>query len=295
MPRLTALLPAAIVLLFGATVAHGQDWTKWELENALSRERDWLVIRQPGEGTCYIKQSYNQDSTKMEMMVGVSGTPAIITPFFRGISGGIEYWVDDREPRVITASQIEHTAAIELPRDLVPALRAGTRLFVQVTPRGEGTRTQAFSLLGFTAAMRWLESDQCKFTGSQEATGAEGGVALDVTLDRVAGGKVQVVGQTSLPDGMKLMLGLRNRSTDYFAQNKVTVSNGEFRSDPFSNRGAALPAGTYQVSVSSPLPRLQPVSVRTAIGENGEALSGPAIVQEDGYKRVDWTVQRQLR
>lgn len=295
MPARTARLFTAIVVVFGATVAHGQDWTKWELENALSKERDWLVIEQPGEGTCYIKQSYNRDSTKMEMMVGDSGVPAIITPFFRGISGDIEYWVDDQEPRVITASQIEHTAAIELPRDLVPALRAGTRLFVQVTPRGEGTRTQAFSLLGFTAAMRWLESDQCKFTGSLEANGADGGVALDVTLERVARGKVQLVGQTNLPDGMRLMLGLRNRSIDYSAQNKVTVSNGQFRSDPFSNRGAALPAGTYQVSVSSPLPRLQPASVRTVTGENGEALRGPAIIEGDGYKRVDWTVQRELQ
>lgn len=295
MPILTTRLLAAIVLMFGATVAHGQDWTKWELENALSQERDWLVVQQTDDGTCYLKQSYNRDSTKMELMVGDSGVPAIITPFFRGISGGIEYWVDDREPRVIPASQIEHTAAIKLPRDLVSALKAGTRLFVKVTPRGEGTRTQVFSLLGFTAGMKWLESDRCKFTGSQEATGADGGVALDVTLERISRGRVQVVGQTSLPDGMQLMLGLRNRSIDYSAQNKVAVSKGEFRSDPFSNRGAALPAGTYRVSVSSPLPQLQPVPVRTTIGENGEALSGPAVVQEDGYKRVDWTVQRELR
>ena len=196
---------------------------------------------------------------------------------------------------MIPASQIEHANLIELPRDLVPALKAGRELTVRATPVGEQPRTQTFSLLGFTAASRWLEREVCQFQASQEATGEGGTTALDVRLERTASGKVQVVGDTSLPDEMRLLIGLRNPYTSYFAQDKVTVSSGGFKSAAFSNRGAALPAGTYEVSVSSPFPSLQPASVRSAIGQNGERLSGPAVIEEGRYRRIDWSIERRLK
>ncbi len=295
MNRLTIRLLATILFLILPAVSQSADWSQWERENAVARERDWLVIRQPGKGFCYLKQSYNNDPSKMEMTVRRSGVPAIITPFFRGIQGSIRYQVDDSPPREIPPSRIEHSKLIELPRDLVPALKAGRQLIVHVTPVGERPRAQAFSLLGFTAAVRWLDRKECQFKGSKEATGAGGSTALDVRLERMTGGKAQIVGKTNLPNGMQLLLGLSEPSANYFAQDKVSVLNGTFRSTAFSNRGAALPPGTYEVSVSSPLPLLQPASVRFALGQNGERLSGPAVIEENGRKRIDWTVQRQLQ
>jgi hypothetical protein len=283
-----------VSLLILPVATYGADWSQWELENAVAKERDWLVIRQPPEGFCYLKQSYTSDPSKMEMTTGRSGVPTIITPFFKGVQGSVRYQVDNNTPREIPVSQLEHPSVIELPRDLVPVLKAGQQLTVRVTPIGESPRTQTFSLLGFTAASRWLEREECKFKVSKQATGEAGDTALDVRLERIAEGKVQIVGETSLPNGMQLMLDLVNTSADYFAQDKVVISAGTFRSAAFSSRGAALPAGTYEVSVSSPLPSLQPASVRSAVGENGELLSGPAVVEEGGKRRIHWTVQRQL-
>ena len=274
--------------------SHAADWSKWERGNAVAQERDWLVIRQPGEGFCYLKQSYDRDTSKMEMTTGRSGIPALVTPFYRGITGTVIFQVDDHEPGRIPASRIENAALIQLPKSLIPALKSGRQLKVQVTPTGHAPRTETFSLLGFTAASKWLERAECQFKPSSEATGKEGEIALDVKLVRTSGGKIQVVGETNLPDGMKLMIGLRNPSANYFAQDRVAITDGKFRSAAFSNRDTALPKGSYEVSVSSPLPSLQPVSVRAETGDNGERLKGPAVVEEGGKRRIDWIVRRKV-
>lgn len=154
------ILAASLVAV--AQPAIGADWSDWELENSVARERDWLVIKQPGEGFCYLKQSYDSNTSKMEMTTGRSGVPAIVTPFFHGIRGNVTYQVDDQEPGVIPASQIEHHNLVKLPRKLVPALKAGSVLTVRVTPIGEQPGTQTFSLLGFTAASDWLDPEVCQ-------------------------------------------------------------------------------------------------------------------------------------
>jgi hypothetical protein len=173
-------------------------------------------------------------------------------------------------------------------------MKAGRQLRVSVTPVGAAAaQTQVFSLLGFTAASKWLERDICQFQESQEATGEGGGTALDVSLTRAVGGTIKVIGETKLPDGMALMIDLRIPDLNYFAQDKVTVNDGGFRSAAFSNHGAALPSGAYEVSISSPLSYLQPSPVRAIIGENGEGLKGPAVIEEeDGERRIDWVVWR---
>ena len=295
MDRLTIRLLATIPLLILPAVSESADWSQWELENAVAKERDWLVIRQPGQGFCYLKQSYDSDPSKMAITTGRSGVPTILTPFFRGIEGSVRYQVDDNPLRRVPASQIEKRSGVVLPRDLIPALKAGQKLVVYITPVGERPRTQSFSLLGFTAAARWLDREECQFRVSEAATGEGGSTSLDVQLKRVIGGKVWIVGKTNLPDGMQMLLELRNPSIDYRAQDKVSVAAGAFRSAAFSDRGAALSPGTYEVLVSSPLPRLQPASVRSALGQNGERLSGPAVIEEDGKKRIFWKGRRELR
>lgn len=281
-----------VALLIFSSPALTADWTHWELENSVAQERDWLVIRQPEEGFCYLKQSYESDPSKMELNVGRNRVPALITPFFRGIQGQLIYQVDDREPRTLAAADLDNALAISLSPDLFPEMLAGRQLTVRVIPVGEAPRTQTFSLIGFTNASRWLERDICQIEFSDEAAGDGHTVLLEVSLVRGPDSKIQIVGETDLPSGMELMLGLRRPEIDYWAQDKIVVNNGGFRSEGFSDRGRPLPAAIYEVQVTSPLPRLQPSSVRYVIGEQGQNLSGPAVVQEDGLRRLRWTVQR---
>lgn len=286
---------ACMALALGmAAAAEAQTWSDWELENSVAREGAWLVIKQPGEGFCYLKQSHNRDASKMELMIDRSGAPALITPFFRGLRGNLTYQVDDRDPGLIDTSKLTSAASVELPRSLVPAMKVGSVLKVRAIPVGDSPRTQTFSLKGFTAASRWLTHQSCGFTSSKAATGAGGTTKLNVSLQRASGGKVQVVGEADVPDGMKLMIGLHNPQARYSAQDKVEVQRGRFESAAFSNRGAALPSGKYEVSISSPTPSLQPRSVRAVIGENGQNLSGPAVTNDEGRRRIDWTVERKV-
>ena len=142
------------------------DWSDWEIKNSVAREQDWLVIRQPGEvahpgeSPCYLKQSYESDSSKMEMSLNRTGEPHIVTPFFRGIDGSVTFRVDDGESGVI--DQFSKFWAITLPANLIPALKTGRTLTVEVTPVGEQRRAQSFSLLGFDAATKWLERRECQ-------------------------------------------------------------------------------------------------------------------------------------
>ena len=217
-----AFLFFAVVLSFasGSSGAVAADWSQWELDHALAREGDWLVVQNPGNSACFIKQSYDSDPSLMELILGRSGIPALVTPFFQGISSDVVYQVDDRPPGVIRRSDVTSPSSIELPRDIVPDLRAGFTLTVSVTPTGRPQLVQQFSLLGFTAASRWLERDVCQFEASAPASGTNGGTALDISLERGSAGRLHVVGETTLPDGMRIMIGLRHVPSNYLAKPK---------------------------------------------------------------------------
>lgn len=120
-------------------------------------------------------------------------------------------------------------------------------------------------------------------------------VSIEIQLERDSRGKVRVVGGTNLPSRMKLMVGLRNPATGYFGQDKVSVANGSFTTDWFSDRGSRLPAGLYEVSLSSPLAALQPAGVRKVIGKSGENLSGKMVTTSFGSKVIDLKVNRSVK
>lgn len=86
---------------------------------------------------------------------------------------------------------------------------------------------------------------------------------------------------TNLPDETVLMVSLRRgdyNSEDHFtAQEKVTISNGKAVSSGFSNKGQAL-TGNYDLTISMSLPSLQSDAVREVIGQNGEYMVGPVVV-----------------
>ena len=98
-------------------------------------------------------------------------------------------------------------------------------------------------------------------------------VSITTTIE--GGDRPTVIGKTNLPNSMKLMVTITRAGNSYMAQGEAVVSDGQFRVGPFSKKGSPLDPGTYQVEVSSPLAQLQPQSVRTIIGKNGESQDGP--------------------
>ena len=89
---------------------------------------------------------------------------------------------------------------------------------------------------------------------------------------------------TNLPDEAKLMLTLSsgdyNTDVSFTAQGYVTVANGKATSDGFSNKGQKL-SGSFDLDISMGQPSTQTEAVRTAVGENGELMTGPLVKKSD--------------
>lgn len=92
-------------------------------------------------------------------------------------------------------------------------------------------------------------------------------------------GSVSVTAESNLPDETQLG-GSVLAEGRFIAQEKSVLQGGRVEFGPFSDRGAALPAGAYDVSVSMPIARNQPSEVKTIIGEHGERLTGPQVSHE---------------
>jgi hypothetical protein len=137
------------------------NWSEWELKNAVSRQKDWLVIRDPDDNYCYLKQSHHDEPWKMEFIVGPIGKPSILSPY-SDLSGQIVFLVDKNPPVIIEAWSLAMESLIDLPTDILPQLKAGLALEVSVEPKEQGPKTQSFSLVGFSAALRWLNRPECQ-------------------------------------------------------------------------------------------------------------------------------------
>jgi hypothetical protein len=158
-------------------------------------------------------------------------------------------------------------------------LKYGSKFLIRVAKTGKIMREKDYW------ASQMPASDPAK---SKEAI-------INIQLERNSSGEVRVLGNTNLPNQMELMLDLRNRSIGYFAQDKVNVANGSFTSAWFSNRGKSLPVGTYEVTISSPLPTFQPESVRKIIGKDGENLSGKIVKNKLGSKVIEEIFTRSVK
>lgn len=101
----------------------------------------------------------------------------------------------------------------------------------------------------------------------------DGTVTISARLE--GGSKPSIVGVTNLPDGTSLVVTLARKQRSYSAQEKVRVSGSSFTAGPFSQRGAELNPGEYQIRIGSPLTALQPANVQLAFGERGSRLRGP--------------------
>ena len=89
-------------------------------------------------------------------------------------------------------------------------------------------------------------------------------------------GKIKFNIETNLPNGMQLILTLRN-NRDYTAQAKVTVQNGEIISPEFTNHGGSLERGNYDLKISSSAASLYSEDIKKWIGTSGEFMIGKYI------------------
>jgi hypothetical protein len=104
--------------------------------------------------------------------------------------------------------------------------------------------------------------------------GAAKALDADIRAKADGGNTPFVLGVTNLPDETRLMVGLRRKEANYFAQAQTTVGAGQFKTERFTALGKPLPPGNYELGITMPLARVQPAGVRTVIGEEGERLTG---------------------
>ena len=158
---IVTMVLAAIDLFAPAIHAATPKWTEWEQANSVAKKGQWLVIRQPEEGFCYIKQGYDGRSDKLDLSMKLDGVPYLTTPFFHGIQGDVSYRVDNGPMRIVPESKVSGSV-IKLSPGVVSELRRGSMLTVRVKPAGMPTLQQTFDLRGFTAASGLLGSTACQ-------------------------------------------------------------------------------------------------------------------------------------
>lgn len=131
-------------------------------------------------------------------------------------------------------------------------------------------------------------------------------LSLSYAVENLGNGKYKVACTTNLPDGFKVMVELSNQDiycvevlglppntggdkmTDtqiknmldnsYGGQDNTSVKDGKFE---VTFGGENLKPGRYDLSISSPMMKLQPEEIKKIFGENGEKLKGQ-FVEDDG-------------
>lgn len=104
-------------------------------------------------------------------------------------------------------------------------------------------------------------------------------VVLEFKVERDAGGRLRILGQTNLPEETRLSLSLSQPATNFLAQDSRAVRNGRFESSWFSRRGAPLSSGVYVIGVTVPVYNAQPESVKRRLGPGLRAMVGPLVEQ----------------
>lgn len=107
-------------------------------------------------------------------------------------------------------------------------------------------------------------------------------VNINLTIDLTTNIEKPIVsGNTNLPNGTIIMISVRGEANEYLAQDKVYVSNGTFKSSPFSLPTPSWAAvDNYYVEAEMPYANVQSESVRRIIGDAGEALRGKYVIRD---------------
>ncbi|MES2737287.1 MAG: hypothetical protein V4672_13270 [Verrucomicrobiota bacterium] len=141
-------------------------------------------------------------------------------------------------------------------------------------------------VLGLVMLPRWITLPSTSnptdiVTNSQPVAPPHiGPLNVEITVTtKVANGLLYMEAKTNLPDSTLISTSLfRDFSGDrYWPSSKATVTNGKFKGGPFSYEGNPLPAGDYELSVTTLVTRMQPKSVQATFGKKGENLTGPLV------------------
>jgi hypothetical protein len=126
-----------------------------------------------------------------------------------------------------------------------------------------------------------LNSEQAPVTKCaqpQAEQGKEISVVMSVlSVESVGGNKVKITIVTNLPNGMELMMDLKD-SGSYWAQDNVTVSGGKLVTT-FGN----VSVGNYRLTITSPVVEIQPENVKTVLGENGKNMVGDLVTFDQSF------------
>lgn len=93
-------------------------------------------------------------------------------------------------------------------------------------------------------------------------------------------GKVKVFVTSNLPDNTEIMVSITNEWEDeeeeysVYESDKVIVKDGKCETKWFGESIEGLKKGSYEITINTILPNLQPEDVQKVMGENGEYLTG---------------------
>ena len=105
-------------------------------------------------------------------------------------------------------------------------------------------------------------------------------VTIEAQAVSTPDGRVSVYGNSNLPDGTKLLVTLSNEKMRFSAQDKTSISNGQFSFVPLGSKTGLRP-GSYVVEIIMPIPSVHPEHVKKIIGDKGQYLSGPLVSKSD--------------
>lgn len=103
-------------------------------------------------------------------------------------------------------------------------------------------------------------------------------VRLELTFQRVAGGKLLFRGQTNLPDGTVLQARIARNTTVLAQDYPIVVRDGLFESAPLASRGRSFRPGDYEIELLARFgATAQSESVFQVVGPGGKKLTGPLV------------------
>ncbi|MDH3472898.1 MAG: hypothetical protein OEM59_04330 [Rhodospirillales bacterium] len=134
---------------------------------SIAQEDDWLVVQQAAPQGCYLTGVAQEGGANMRLIVAGDRIPVLKTPYDRGFKGYVVLTVDRRPPLYIASFLVDDPQSFALPEAIHRDLIRGRKLIVKAQPVGVEPLEQAFSLIGFTRALEWLDRTECRV---QEAT-----------------------------------------------------------------------------------------------------------------------------
>jgi len=112
-------------------------------------------------------------------------------------------------------------------------------------------------------------------------------VQMEVTAQRVSGGKLVLHGRTNLPDGTVLRARVGRNVTVLAHDYPIVVRQSLFQSAPLANRGRSFRPGDYEIELLALFaPTAQSQAVLNWVGPGGKKLTGPLVESSEENETV---------